>query len=200
MVLQPWLLPSERQHAEAYQSAQRASQYLAGRALLRWLVCQTQQVSAERVLINRADNGAPLLSIDGLAWSCSISHKSGAVMVAYRRVGRLGIDIEQIQQRKRQAELVSEFATGFMRGVAEQDLAQFYQRWTLAEAVTKARQGKLLATLREDPQPLLAQARFVAATQHMLCLYAPTAMCDGQSQWWQLAVNDTQELLVSEVD
>ncbi|MBY6064354.1 hypothetical protein CWI80_09500 [Pseudidiomarina sediminum] len=193
------LLPSEQLQAESYQSPQRALQYLAGRGLLRWLVCQTQAVAAEQVVITRAENGAPLLTIKGEPWSCSISHKSGAVMVAYTRRGTLGIDIEEMRLRKRHEELIDAFAEGFMRGVSVADRAQFYQRWTLAEAVTKARQGKLLATLREAPEQYLAQARFVDEAQHMLCIYAAKSVGDGRSQWWQVTVTDTQQLFISEV-
>lgn len=192
--LEPWLSHDERNRAQGYASQARQLQYLSGRGLLRWLACQMAGAVPGDVHIQRKDNGAPLLAIAHTKLSCSISHKDDAVMVAFGDVKSLGIDIEKMQLRKRHQELLNEFNDGFMQGVTSDDLAAFYQRWTLAESVTKAQQGKLLATLRESFAKYADQAVFHHAQDHMLCCYADgqQEQLDADHQWWQVTASDGQ--------
>jgi phosphopantetheinyl transferase len=194
--LQPWLSLDERKRAQDYASTARQLQYLSGRGLLRWLACQMTSAAPSDVHIQRQDNGAPLLAIAATKLSCSISHKDDAVMVALGNVASLGIDIEKMQLRKRHKDLLKEFNDGFMQGVASTDLAAFYQRWTLAESVTKAQQGKLLATLRESFAKYADQAVFHSAQDHMLCCYASCeqGVLGAGHQWWQVTTTDNQAI------
>lgn len=195
-VLQPWISVNELNCAQDYASEARQLQYLSGRGLLRWLACQMTSAAPGDVHIQRQDNGAPLLAIANTKLSCSISHKDDAVMVAFGDVTSLGIDIEKIQLRKRHKDLLEEFNDGFMQGVASTDLVVFYQRWTLAESVTKAQQGKLLATLRESFAKYVDQAVFHSAQDHMLCCYASCeqGVLGAGHQWWQVTTTDNQTL------
>tara|TARA_Y100001963_G_C6756360_1_gene437066 strand:+ start:1151 stop:1795 length:645 start_codon:yes stop_codon:yes gene_type:complete len=189
--LTQWLTPAERTQAQSYTSQARQVQYQVGRGLLRWLACRVNDVAPDEVVISRQSNGAPCLTIANVEVACSISHKTDAVMVAFGDVEALGVDIELMQPRKRQAELVNEFSDGFMQHVKVEDLKTFYQRWTLAEAVTKAQQGKLLATLREAFGSYAESGLFHTEQQHMLCCYSvsPTA-----AQWWRVTTTATQTL------
>lgn len=163
-------LVTEQQQVEGF-APQRQQQFLAGRALLRWLCCQQLQVAPEQVEIVRQANGAPQLTVAGQHYSCSISHKDQAILVAIAAEGALGLDIEKIQLRKRQAQLIAQFADGFMHGIQPDDLAGFYQRWTLAEAVTKAEQGKLLATLHRQHSAYVAKSHHIVVADWLMCVY-----------------------------
>ena len=194
--LQPWLRADELRQASGYSSLERQRQYLVGRGLLRWLTCDVTGTAAADVMITRQKNGAPLLTIANKAMTCSISHKNDAVMVAFGDVDALGIDIEQMQQRKRHLDLLENFHEGFMQGVASQDLEAFYQRWTLAESVTKAQQGKLLATLRASFDDYREDAVFHTELGHMLCCYAEAShgIDENNYHWQSVSVSEQQTL------
>lgn len=194
--LQPWLSVDEKRHALKYSSRARQRQYLVGRGLLRWLACKVTTVDVDNVSISRQQNGAPALRIAGLELACSISHKENAVMVACGDATALGIDIEQLQPRKRQTQLLENFSDGFMQGVAGNDLETFYRRWTLAEAVTKAHQGKLLATLRQPYREYLQSAVFHVETSHIFCCYVFNRHQSKENHyhWLRISVTEQQTL------
>lgn len=171
--LDAWVTQAERDAAQTYRQQPRQQQYLAGRGLLRWLVCQTWHCAAGAVAISRQENGAPLLTVGGQSWQCSISHTQGAVLVAASPEYVVGVDVERIKPRKRLADLVNQYQGGFFADVDPSNWEQFYQRWTLAEAVTKAQQGLLLNTLK---QPLTDYDRHATHSRHhdlVLCCFSP---------------------------
>lgn len=171
--LSPWLSETEAAHALTYQHPARQQQYQGGRALLRRLVCETHGYTPEQVRISRQPNGAPLLQVDGTSWYCSISHTANAVAVAASPTQPLGIDIEQLKPRRRQHAIIAQYQNGFFADIGFNDLEGFYQRWTLAEAVTKHEQGLLLKTLRRDPAEYLGKAGFHRKDHCLTCLYRP---------------------------
>ncbi|KFZ30865.1 hypothetical protein IDSA_07250 [Pseudidiomarina salinarum] len=171
--LSPWLSETEAAHALTYQHPARQQQYQGGRALLRQLVCETHGYAPEQVHIRRQPNGAPLLQIAGVSWFCSISHTANAVAVAASPTQPLGIDIEQLKPRRRQDAIIKQYQNGFFVDIGPNDLEGFYQRWTLAEAVTKLEQGLLLKTLRRDPSNYLKKAEFQHQDHCLTCLYRP---------------------------
>src|SRR5690554_4794361 len=146
--LDAWVTEAERQVAQTYKQVPRQQQFLAGRGLLRWLVCNTWHCAAGAVTITRQANGAPLLSVGGQHWQCSISHTKGAALVAASPAYMVGVDIEKVKPRKRLAELVANYQDGFFSDMSAAHWQLFFKRWTLAEAVTKAEQGLLLQTLK----------------------------------------------------
>ena len=174
--LEAWVTQAEREAAQTYRQQPRQQQFLAGRGLLRWLVCETWHCAAGAVTITRQANGAPQLHVGGQRWQCSISHTKGAALVAASPAYVVGVDIERIKARKRLADLVHQYQQGFFTDVNPANWPQFYQRWTLAEAVTKAEQGLLLDTLK---RPVADYAAHAVNHQHnddyMLCCYTPHA-------------------------
>ena len=170
--LEAWVTQAEREAAHTYRQLPRQQQYLAGRGLLRWLVCQTWHCAAGAVSITRQENGAPLLTVGGQVWQCSISHTKGAVLVAASPEFVVGVDVELIKPRKRLAELVNQYQHGFFADVNAENWPQFYQRWTLAEAVTKAEQGLLLNTLKRPVANYGRQAVHRREQQFMFCCYS----------------------------
>lgn len=170
--LEAWVTPAEREAAQTYRQLPRQQQYLAGRGLLRWLVCQTWHCAAGAVSIIRQENGAPQLTVGGQPWQCSISHTQGAVLVAASPEYVVGVDVERIKPRKRLADLVNQYQHGFFADVNAENWEQFYQRWTLAEAVTKAKQGLLLNTLKQPITHEAKQAVHCRERDYMLCCYS----------------------------
>lgn len=175
--LEAWVTQAEREAAHTYRQLPRQQQYLAGRGLLRRLVCQTWHCAAGAVAITRQENGAPLLTVGGQAWQCSISHTKGAVLVAASPEFVMGVDVELIKPRKRLAELVKQYQHGFFADVDATNWPQFYQRWTLAEAVTKAEQGLLLNTLKRPVVDYGEQSVHHTEQQFILCCYS--AQCSN---------------------
>jgi|SRR5690554_406946 len=170
--LDAWVTEAERQVAQTYRQVPRQQQFLAGRGLLRWLVCETWHCAAGAVTITRQANGAPALTVGGQLWQCSISHTKGAVLVAASPEYVVGVDIERIKPRKRLADLVNQYRNGFFADVNADNWEQFYQRWTLAEAVTKAEQGLLLATLKRPVEDYAEHATHTIAGDYVLCCYS----------------------------
>lgn len=170
--LSPWFSEDERQQAEHYRRPARRLQFLVARGLLRWLLQQRWNYSPTASVIVRQPNGAPQLQVNGLSWHCSISHSHDIVMVALSPDQAVGVDVERLKPRKQLLRLLK---TGFMAGVDTDNLTQFYQRWTLAEAVTKTEQGLLLEVLRRSWESYEPHANFRQQADYMLCCYTPTS-------------------------
>ncbi|RZQ55905.1 hypothetical protein CWI82_00900 [Pseudidiomarina tainanensis] len=171
--LEAWVTEAEREAAQAYRQEPRQQQFLAGRGLLRWLVCTTWHCAAGAVSITRQENGAPLLSVGGQTWQCSISHTKGAVLVAASPEYVVGVDVERIKPRKRLAELVANYQDGFFADLSAEHWQRFFERWTLAEAVTKAEQGLLLQILKRPVANYQTDATHEHHDDFMLCCYTP---------------------------
>ncbi|GEM_PF-1888327 len=173
--LSDWLTDAERDAALAYRQLHRQQQFLAGRSLLRWLVATQWHCASGAIAISRQENGAPALSVGGQQWHCSISHIQGAVLVAASPQHVVGVDIETIQPRKRLVAMATAYQDGFFAGIDGSHWPLFYQRWTLAEAVTKAEQGLLLRTLRSPLQDYPTRASHYRVGNLMMCCYSATA-------------------------
>ncbi len=166
---------SSEDHVQAqhYTNSQRRQQFLAARALLRWLV-QRRIPSDLPVQILKYANGAPYLLLGEQAMSCSISHTDNAVLVGMSTCAEhFGVDIERFDQRRWQnTPVIAKYQHGMMGGVGAESLARA-QRWNVAEAVVKAEQGKLLEVLQRQPAPLLAQASLGQVGVYCYAIYHP---------------------------
>lgn len=161
------------EQAQQYAHPQRRQQFLAVRALLRWLVAQ--HISATLPLqILKHSSGAPYLMLSEQLLNCSISHSDDAVMVAVSTAGEaLGVDIERFDATRWQnTPVIAKYQHGMMHEVGASSLARA-QRWNLAEAVVKAEQGKLLEVLQRQPESLLAQASLGVVADYCYAIYHP---------------------------
>ncbi|RUO76371.1 4'-phosphopantetheinyl transferase family protein [Pseudidiomarina taiwanensis] len=166
--LAQWNTAAERSQAQAYQQ-ERALQFLAGRALSRWLAVTVFKVDRTAVTITRRSSGAPVLSCEGEVCSISISHCSGYICTAVAKQGPIGLDVEAATR-----EIPRSVVTKFQQGIfAEARPTELLKRWLLAEAVTKAREGKLLTTLRESAAELSHSASYFGQDNFTVCCYAP---------------------------
>ena len=161
------------EQAQHYQQLPRRQQFLAARALLRWLVSQALATDLPLQILKHA-NGAPYLLLGEQALNCSISHTDQAVLVAISTAAEaVGVDIERFDgARWQHSPVIAKYQHGMMREVGGASLARA-QRWNLAEAVVKAEQGKLLEVLQRAPQPLLAQASLGIVGDYCYAIYHP---------------------------
>lgn len=172
-VLAPFNHAEDIQQAEQYSHMERQHQFLAARALLRWLV--QRYVNSEQPLqILKHPNGAPYLQLGEQRKNCSISHTDNAVLVGISTGAEVfGLDIECFdQQRWQTSPVIAKYQHGMMREVGQSSLARA-QRWNVAEAVVKAEQGKLLEVLQRQPAPLLAQASLGQIGHCCYAIYHP---------------------------
>lgn len=171
-----YLTAGEIRLAENFK-AKRRRQFLAGRALLRWLCMETFHCPTTDVLISLPGDGAPRVSVGSRAIAASISHSHAAVMVAVANYpstesGILAVDIEKIQQRRYQPEIVATYANGAM---ADVDSARsFFLRWTQVEAVAKATQQSLIGILSQPFTAHLPYLKAKVCQSFQLSVYART--------------------------
>lgn len=188
---QRYLTAAELGLADSF-SPKRSRQFLAGRALLRWLCVETFQCLATEVTISLPGDGAPKVSVGNRTIAASISHSHAAVMVAVAcypstEPGTLAVDIERIQQRRYQPEIVATYAEGAMAGVNSVD--SFFLRWTQVEAVAKATGQSLIQTLA---RPFTAHLPYLHAKtwpSFQLSVYAKTPGNEPETDlyWYQIA-------------
>lgn len=170
-----------KQHEQALRP-----QSMVTRALARWSLQQFWSIAPEHVHFTRDRYGAAELWINEEQWSVSFSHTNGCCAVAIAREGMLGIDCERITERPQRERIQQRFATGFMQGVTT--IEAFFQRWTAAEAVTKARRGSLMPTLAQNIDPLTASLYWHQKDNWQLCCYSPTM--NQPPQWIDFPTNN----------
>ncbi|RUO42068.1 hypothetical protein CWE22_07960 [Pseudidiomarina aestuarii] len=156
------------------------------RALVRWCLEKYWSVSAEDVNFSRDQHGAVELWVNNEQWSVSVSHTDQCCAVAIARSGELGIDCERIRERRQRERLQQRFAKGYMQGVSS--LVQFFERWTAAEAVTKAKRGSLMPTLAlsfADKEPELHWHRH---QDWQICCYSTAS--NNPPQWIDFSKNN----------
>jgi len=134
--------------------------FIIGRGLLRTILSKRLGCSPESVPVKVEDNGKPVLSCGSFQFN--IAHSGDYVVFAAGECECLGIDVEQVIEKK---SLLDIARTSFpeqvcrrlesMRG--EEQLNQFYKDWTLFEAFIKAKGYGVFTRLTDKEQILLNQ-------------------------------------------
>lgn len=168
------------------QPEQLRSQSQATRALARWCLYQFWSIPAEHVSFSRDQYGAAELWIADERWSVSFSHTDDCCAVAIARSGVIGIDCERVQERRQRERLQQRFRHGFMQGVVS--IEQFFERWTAAEAVTKAKRATLMPTLASSFTDAAPHLHWHRNQDWQFCCYS-TAM-DSPPQWIDFSKNN----------
>ncbi|PTB88619.1 hypothetical protein C9928_05930 [Pseudidiomarina aestuarii] len=149
------------------------------RALVRWCLEKYWSLPAQQVSFSRDQHGAVELWVGKKQWSVSVSHTDDCCAVAIARTGELGIDCERILERRQRVRLQQRFADGYMQGVSS--LEQFFERWTAAEAVTKAKRGALMPTLASPLAGLEPHLYWHRYESWQLCCYSTAS--NSPPQW-----------------
>jgi len=147
-----WLAPAEHARAARFGREALARRYIAGRALLRWLLGRTLDVPPPAVPIVRGARGRPQLA-GNAGIDFNVSHTAGVALIGMTRGQRIGVDVERADRSVRADGLAAKFLT-----TAEQaTLAplpedgrrmRFLRYWTCKEAMSKATGDGLSAPFR----------------------------------------------------
>ncbi len=121
---------AERAHAERLTSPRRRQEYLAGHALLN----RVARRFGATVDISRAEDGRPLVNVDGRSHAASISHANGLVAAAVGTTDGHGIDLEFPRPARAWQAVERRFGWG-----PAPDEDRRTHRWCLWEASGKAR-------------------------------------------------------------
>jgi 4'-phosphopantetheinyl transferase len=149
-----WLAPAEHARAARFGLAALAQRYIAGRALLRWLLGRNLGVPPHAVPIVRGPRGRPQLE-GGLAdIDFNISHTAGIALVGVARTHRIGVDVERADRVVRADGLAAKFLTAAEQATLaplpeDERRARFLRYWTCKEAMSKATGDGLSAPFRE---------------------------------------------------
>jgi 4'-phosphopantetheinyl transferase len=147
-----WLAPAERARAARFGREALSQRYIAGRALLRWLLGRTLGLPPHAVPIVRGARGRPQLEHDaGLDFN--VSHTQGVALIGIAHGRRIGVDIERADRVVRADGLARKFLTAAEQATlaplpAAERRARFLRYWTCKEAMSKATGDGLSAPFR----------------------------------------------------
>jgi 4'-phosphopantetheinyl transferase len=151
--LAAWLAPAEHARAARFGREGLAQRYVAGRALLRWLLGRMLGLPPPAVPIVRGMRGRPQLAgASGVDFN--ISHTAGVALIGIARGQRIGVDVERVDRDVRADGLAAKFLTAAERATLaplpeSERRARFLRYWTCKEAMSKATGDGLSAPFRE---------------------------------------------------
>lgn len=129
------LLPAEERDRE-FGSDSRRQQFHCGRALLRLMLQRLTGKPAATQLLTAEEGGKPL-GPDGIA--ISITHTGEHVACSVAESGKIGIDLECIDERREISQITERFFSAEEKAwLRSGPLARFYMLWVLKEAFVKA--------------------------------------------------------------
>ena len=147
-----WLAPAEHARAARFGREALSRRYIAGRALLRWLLGRTLGLPPHSVPIVRGARGRPQLAGDA-ALDFNVSHTQGVALIGITRESRIGVDVERIDRMVRADGLARKFLTAAEQATLAplpepERRARFLRYWTCKEAMSKATGDGLSAPFR----------------------------------------------------
>lgn len=156
---EPVLSPDERARSERFRFSADRERYVITRGLLRRLLAERLDMSPERVDFAYSEEGKPRLAEDGAPLRFSLSHSRDAVVLAFCEGREVGVDVEQIRERRFTAEIARRYlppaqAEEVLRRTGGDQVRAFFRTWVRMEAYVKARGGGL-TLMGESPDPNL---------------------------------------------
>ena len=148
-----WLSAEEHARAARFGRPALAHRYIAGRALLRWLLARTLAVTPPAVRISRGARGRPQLA-DAAGIDFNVSHTQGIALIGITHHCRIGVDIERDDRKLRADGLAQKFLTAAEQATlaplpATERRQRFLRYWTCKEAMSKATGDGLSAPFRQ---------------------------------------------------
>jgi 4'-phosphopantetheinyl transferase len=148
-----WLAPAEQARAQRFGREALARRYIAGRALLRWLLGRALGLPPPAVPIVRGARGRPQLEGDS-GIDFNVSHTEGVALIGMARGRRIGVDVEHEDRVVRADGLAAKFLTAAERATLaplpeRERRARFLRYWTCKEAMSKATGDGLSAPFRQ---------------------------------------------------
>jgi 4'-phosphopantetheinyl transferase len=148
-----WLAPAEHARAARFGRAELSHRYIAGRALLRWILGRTIGMPPAGVPIVRGARGRPQIEGDS-GIDFNVSHTEGVALIGIARQWRIGVDVERAGRSVRADGLARKFLTAAEQAtlapLAEAERrTRFLRYWTCKEAMSKATGDGLSAPFRD---------------------------------------------------
>jgi phosphopantetheinyl transferase len=182
-----WTTPDDYQDCVRHSTKQGQNQFLAVRALARFMLQNSLNISSRQIQISRHKSGRPIIAVDGQNSDIEISfsHSRNHVGVAITTLGKIGIDVEF-------AHKVRDFRNMFGQIYADiSDIDEFcddretgYQIWTSFESFYKASgrhpsTGFLAQQQNSDADSInLIDGHIVGRTHHEKIFKSFTLLCD----------------------
>jgi len=155
------LSADERRRAGRFAKDHLKRRYIAGRGLLRTVLCRYLERGPETIRITYGSAGKPCLADaqPGDALFFNLSHSGNVILFGVTRGGEIGIDIEYIKKSIRAEKLARRFFSlhehAYISSLpARHQHEAFYRAWTRKEAFLKAT-GRGIAGI-EDIEVTLA--------------------------------------------
>jgi 4'-phosphopantetheinyl transferase len=150
--ISPWLSSAEHARAARFGREALSRHYIAGRALLRWLLGHALELPPHAVPIVRGERGRPQLAGD-TGVDFNVSHTAGVALIGIARARRIGVDIERADRRVRADGLAAKFLTAAEQATLaplseSERRTRFLRYWTCKEAMSKATGEGLSAPFR----------------------------------------------------
>jgi 4'-phosphopantetheinyl transferase len=136
------LTPEELSRANRRKLPRARHEFILGRGALRILLSAASGMEPQAVPLIAGPNEKPELPNTSLAFN--VTHSAGVILIALRRNGTIGIDLEHINPTMHFAEVAASIFTPaenqHLTSIADpaQRRRAFYQLWTRKESVIKA--------------------------------------------------------------
>ncbi len=157
---QGWLDPQEQAHLEKIPRAEVRSQYLAARAVCRWVLSHYARIDPAEWRFAAGAYGKPRIARPRAFSSLrfNVTHTHGLLVCLVSRVGEVGVDAEEISRKVDIAEITRHFFSPSEREMLDglsgaRRIRRFFELWVLKEAYLKAR-GRGLSI---SPERILIQ-------------------------------------------
>jgi 4'-phosphopantetheinyl transferase len=143
------LSPDELKRANAFRFPHLRTSFVTARGVLRALLAEYLNSSADEIQFEYTDRGKPFLKTSDVEFN--LSHSGEYLACAFTRNWKVGIDIEQIRPMDDLLSIAQRFfgaseAAAIEQVPPDQRLQLFFQTWTLKESLMKATGEGLGAT------------------------------------------------------
>ncbi len=154
--LTTFLSPDEIVRANKFKFARDKKRFIAARGILRELLANYLQITANQIEFSYSDRGKPHLaaSIPDLSLQFNLSHSQNYALYGFTRNCRLGIDLEYLRSMNDAAKIAKRFFSAAESELissltADKQKRVFFQLWTAKEAYLKATGEGLAGLLSE---------------------------------------------------
>ena len=133
----------EQERAQRFYFDRDRRRFVAARSALRRLLALYLQTSEAALAFQYSKNGKPRIAVPASDLCFNVSHADAYALLAFRRGGEIGVDIEKVRPEVETGKLAERFFSETERdGLRAMDAAArlngFFQCWTSKEALLKA--------------------------------------------------------------
>jgi 4'-phosphopantetheinyl transferase len=144
--LQTLVSADEAERARRFYFERDRRRFIVGRGILRMILGHYVGLAPKTLVFRYGPNGKPALAptqAGARPIYFNVAHSEGLVLLAFTRVGEVGIDLERIRHLPEWEQIAaSSFSPREIARIyaapAEQRVAEFFRAWTRQEAVLKA--------------------------------------------------------------